>query len=69
MQALPHQRYKCKCKKVKWQNPKEEKPQAEIKRVDFLEMQKLMLETIERMINQKLENFRSMAIPKTQCMG
>jgi hypothetical protein len=48
---------------------KEEKPQAEIKPADFLEMQKLMLETIERMINQKLENFRPMASPQTQCMG
>ena len=25
MQVLPHQRYKCKCKKVKWQAPKRRK--------------------------------------------
>jgi hypothetical protein len=51
-------------------NPKKKKSlKQKSNRQIFSEMHKLMLETIERMINQKLENFRPLASPQTQCMG
>jgi hypothetical protein len=51
-------------------NPKKKKSlKQKSNRQIFLEMQKLMIKTIERMINKKLENFRPLASPQTQCMS